>query len=96
MSDYYPTPMEGLLDMNYSGEPSETKRGKKGGKPTRPHKFVKSAYQHSPLDGDGDGEGPFRILPKWCDPRDLEGLARVEAMRYYPYHVEFPKRDPVR
>ena len=96
LPDYYPAPMEDLPSMKYSGDPSEFKRGKKGGKPTRPSKFVKSTYQHSGHSADsGDGQG-FRILPKWCDPRDHEGLARVAAMRYSPYHVDFPEQDPSR
>ena len=50
--------------MNYSGDPCEQRKGKKGGRPSRPSKFVKSAYQHSGYsvddDGGGDGSGKFR------------------------------------
>ena len=48
LPDYYPVPMQGLLKMDYKGEPSapsdeQSKRaraGKRGGKPSRPSKFI--------------------------------------------------------
>ena len=52
LPDYYPVPMEGLLDMDYRGEHHVTVRppndeqskraraGKRAGKPSRPSKFI--------------------------------------------------------
>ena len=48
LPDYHPTPMEGLLNMDYndklfapSDEQSKRARaGKRGGKPSRPSKFI--------------------------------------------------------
>ena len=52
LPDYYPVPMDGLLDMDYRGEHHVTVRppndeqskraraGKRSGKPSRPSKFI--------------------------------------------------------
>ena len=48
LPDYWPVPMEGLLKMNFKGEPTEpsdeqsrrARAGKRGGKPSRPSKFI--------------------------------------------------------
>ena len=52
LPDYYPVPMDGLLDMDYRGEHHVTVRppndeqskraraGKRAGKPSRPSKFI--------------------------------------------------------
>ena len=48
LPDYHPVPMQGLLKMDFTGEPiappdEQSKRaraGRRGGKPSRPSKFI--------------------------------------------------------
>ena len=59
LPDYYPVPMDGLLDMDYRGEHHVTVRppndeqskraraGKRAGKPSRPSKFMPGKLKYS-------------------------------------------------
>lgn len=67
LPDYQPTPLDGLLDMPFTCEPSHVRRdGRKGGKPSRPSKFVAGTMAHSGYKCDTDQ----CILPWWRNPAD--------------------------
>lgn len=82
LPDYYPKPFDKLPQVPYSGEPCGCddclfRRGKQGGKPSRPSKFVAGKIAHSGYVCDSGG----KIPPWWFNQSD-PNARDPDAMHY--------------
>ncbi len=66
LPDYYPKPFDKLPQVPYKCDPSDVRKGKTGGKPTRPSRFQPGKINHNGYICDDGG----RILPWWPNPTD--------------------------
>lgn len=96
LPDYYPKPFETLPQVPFSpgSDQGDARRGKKGGKPTRPSKFQPGKITHTGYVSDAGG----RIMPWWAHPSHM-GHANAKDPNKMSYRsvkpdLKEPKKQP--
>ena len=80
LPDYYPKDWESLPQVPFKPDPYDLRKGKQGGKPTRPSKFSPGKITHHGYVSDAGG----RILPWWFMDGDPNAGPLLDRMNFKP------------